>query len=100
MKYGPNKVIATVYRHGAPPTIGALAALLDDDARDQVWKTYVADIGCTLVKMRARKSRISYYSEIVAKSNHTYDSRSGQEIVDSIVAKRKKRRAAKGSDAS
>ncbi len=58
----------------------------------------MADLSCILVRLRARKARIPMYSEITAKSNGTYDSRSGREIVDSIIAKRKKARAERGGE--
>lgn len=92
-KYGPNKVIATVYRHGAPPTLSALIALMDDDAQHEQWKHYVADVACRMVRLWSKKSNIPSYSELVKKQKGNTDSRTGQEIVDSIIAKRKRKKA-------
>ena len=56
-----------------------------------MWRAYVADIGCMLVRRGNKRFKLPFYSELVKKTQ-IYDSRSGQEIVDSIVASRRKKK--------
>lgn len=93
-RHGANKILAAVYRNGPPPSIGALAALLDEDDQQELWERYVADAACSIIKLWAKKSRIPYYSDIVRRRETPYDSRSGRELVDSVRKKWRKKRAA------
>lgn len=91
-KYGPNKIKAAVYRYGAPPTIEALAALLDEDMHHEVWQTYVADASCKLVHLWSKNCKLPYYSSLTKEKRSVTDKRTGQEIVDSIVKRRRNKR--------
>lgn len=70
----------------------ALAAIVEEDERQQGWQTYVADVGCMLVKLWSKKSKLPFYSETVKPKTAKTDSRSKQEIVDDMVSRRRKRR--------
>lgn len=98
LRHGASKVLSAVYRYGAPPTLSALSALLDVDAKEQEWKTYVADVGCILVKLWSKNAKIRPYSEMTGKYRNANDSRSSQDIIDDMIARRKKKRAARGGD--
>ena len=91
-RHGASKILAATYRYGAPPTISALAALLDEDAKQQAWQIYVADASCYMVKLWAKKSKLPFYSELIRKPQKKEDSRSGQEIVDDLVLRRRRKR--------
>lgn len=89
-RYGPSKVRSTVYRYGAPPCMAAIASLLEEDQKQEMWQTYVADMSCRMVHAWSKKCKIPYYSEIVGKAKPARkDSRTGQEIVDNIIKKRR-----------
>lgn len=60
---------------------------------------YVADMGCGIARILSRnKLKIPYYSEMAGQRKAKTDTRSGQEIVDSIIARRRKKRAARGGE--
>lgn len=86
--------MSTLYRYGTPPTLSALAALIDEDAQQDAWRMYVADMSCRLTRvMSAGKHKPPYYSELHQPGSRRTDSRTGQEIVDSIISRRRKSRA-------
>ena len=91
-KYRPNKILAALYRYGAPPTVEALAALLEDDLEQKNWQMYVADMSCAMVKRLSKKASFPFYSDLVKRSNNITDSRSGQEIVNDLIARRRKKK--------
>lgn len=77
--------------------MGALKAILADDERQEEWRRYVADMVCIVAKrLSGKKFNPPLYSEIADTDAARTDSRSGQEIVDSIAAKIRRRRAARG----
>lgn len=81
----PNKVIAALYRHGCPPTIGALAALLAEDQRMQNWRDYMASMSCIIANKVARgKKRIPMLSELEKQSSGE-PVQTGQEIFDGVI---------------
>lgn len=76
-----------MYRYGAPPSVRSLTALLMEEAKKDRWETYVADMLCLNARLKARKgSTIPMYSEIVGMRSQR-DTRTGQEIIDSLAAK-------------
>lgn len=78
---------ATLYRYGTPPSVRALYALMDEDAKHERWETYIADMLCINARLKSRKgSSIPMYSDIVGNRTRT-DSRTGQEICDSVAEK-------------
>lgn len=97
VKYGANNVLSAVYRHGAPPTIRALAALLETEKQQRNWQSYVADVGCLLYRAWVKKSKLPLYSETTKGSNKV-DSRSGQEIVNGLISDLRKRKATRGGE--
>ena len=95
-KHGPDRVISTHLRY-APPNINALKAILADDERQEEWRRYVADMVCIVAKrLSGKKFNPPLYSDLVGTNLVRTDSRSGQEIVDSIAAKIRRKRAARG----
>jgi hypothetical protein len=68
-----------------------LAALLKDDEEQRGWQTYVADAACRIVHELNKRSTAPYYSDMISRQKQV-DTRSGQEIVDSIVNRRRKKR--------
>lgn len=60
-----------------------------------MWRTYVADLLCLSVSLRTKRKSIPFYSDIVSRTSSNYDSRSGQEIVNEIIAKRRRGRKPK-----
>ena len=92
MKHGPNKVKATVYRYGSPPTISALAALMDDEAERAFWRTYMADTNCRVIHMFSKDSKLPYFSNLVNKRTAREDNRTGREILEYVKNEVKKRR--------
>lgn len=86
-RFGANKALATLYRNGAPPTVGAFAALMLEDAKHEQWEEYVADMLCLNARLKARNAKaIPLYSDMIGKHKQR-DSRTGQEIIDSIAAR-------------
>jgi cell division inhibitor SulA len=96
VKYGADNVLSAVYRYGAPPTIRALDALLKTEKQQRGWQSYIADVNCLLYRSWVKKSKLPLYSEMIKGSNNKVDSRSGQEIVNELIAKCRKRKAARG----
>ena len=45
-----------------------------------------------MVKLWAKKSKLSFYSELIRKPQKKEDSRSGKEIVDDLVLRRRRKR--------
>lgn len=45
-----------------------------------------------MVKLWAKKSKLPFYSELIRKPKKKEDSRSGQEIVDDLVLRRRRKR--------
>lgn len=68
----------------------ALNALLEVEAEENAWRIYVADIGCMLVRQRSKRIKLPFYSEMIDRQRSAYDSRTGQEILDSTIAKLRK----------
>lgn len=69
----------------------ALVALLHEDEEQRAWQTYVADAACRIVRESNKASNAPYYSDMISRRKVS-DSRSGQEIVGSIVDRMKKKR--------
>lgn len=90
-KFGANKIVAAVYRHGSPPSLYALAALLKEDHEQQKWQSYMADICCAIAKRLSPKSPFPFWSDLEKKKS-AKDSRSGREIVDDLIAKRRRKK--------
>lgn len=67
-----------------------MVALLHDDEERHAWQVYVADAVCRIVHELNKKSNAPYYSDMISRRK-TVDSRSGQEIVDSIVKRMRKK---------
>ena len=68
-----------------------------ENRRQEQWQEYVADMSCLMVKRLSRKFDVPLYSAMVSKRKTLQDSRSGQQIVDDVIAKwRRKRDASRG----
>lgn len=78
------------------PTVGALRAVLGENDRQERWQEYVADMSCLMVKRLSRKFDVPLYSTMNRRTPARKDSRSGQEIVDDVIAKWRRRRADRG----
>ena len=65
--------------------------MLQDDEEQRGWQTYVADAACRIVHELNKQSMAPYYSDMISGQKQV-DTRSGQEIVDSIVNRRRKKR--------
>lgn len=78
------------------PTLDALGAILREDDRQEKWQTYVADMACLIVKRLSRKFEMPLYSAIDKPKENRTDSRSGAEIVQSIIEKRRRKRRGGG----
>jgi hypothetical protein len=91
-KYGPNKIRAAIYRHGAPPAICALESLLEQEQEHDRWRVYVADASCRMIHVWSKGSKLPYYSSLMDTKKPRRDERSGEEIVSSIVKRRRKKR--------
>ncbi len=76
------------------PSVHALGAVLREKDRQDQWQTYVADMSCLVVKRLSRKFDAPLYSDTVRKNRAKVDSRSGQEIVQDVIAKWRRRRDA------
>lgn len=98
MRHGANKVLATLYRYGPPPTVDALAALMGEDAEMGKWREYMAEMSGLIAKRLVAKVDIPLYSALMGRRQQQTDTRSGQEIVDSIIARRRNRKAARGGE--
>ena len=83
-------MLATMYRWVAPPSVDALEALMIDEAEQADWRAYMADMACK-VATKVSRGQLPYYSQLMKHGAQKTDSRSGQEIVDSIVARRRNR---------
>lgn len=65
---------------------------MGEDERQQNWQTYVADVGCYLVRLWSKNSKLPFYSDLTKGESKKADSRSGQEIVDDLLMRRRRRR--------
>ncbi len=70
----------------------ALSSLMDENYEQDVWREYVANGICKIVHIWAKNSNMPYYDALKRNAGRT-DSRSGQEIVNSIVEKRRRKKA-------
>lgn len=75
--------------------MSALAALLNEQAEQEYWQTYVADATCRLVHLWSKNCRVPYYSTLTGRRQEQKDSRTGQEIVDDIIKRLRHHQAAK-----
>lgn len=88
VRFGASKICGMIYMHGAPPTVRHLAGALSMLQRQEKWQEYVADSLCAIFKALKPKAKIPYYSDFV--QNKKEDSRSGQEIVNDIIKRRRR----------
>lgn len=91
-RFGANKIMAAVYRYGAPPSINALSALLAEDEKLQQWRTYMADMSCGMIHRWSKKSTVPFFSDMKKKVAGKKDDRTGREIVDDLRAEWRKRK--------
>lgn len=85
-------MLSAVYRYGAPRTVQSLAAILEEDQQQARWQVYIADTACMLVKCWHNKSKMPYYSELIKKEHQQKDTRTGREILESIILNRKRKK--------
>lgn len=92
--HGADAVLAALYKYGTPPTMAMLSGLLETQAEQREWQTYMGDMTGSLVRALYGKnaSRIPLYSDIMKKKNTVTDTRSGKEIVEDLAAKLRKRK--------
>lgn len=88
-------MLATMYRWGAPPSVDALEALMIVEAEQADWRTYMADMVCKIAT-KVSRGQLPYYSQLAKRGAPKTDSRTGQEIVDSIIARRRNKRRVGG----
>lgn len=90
--HGEGPVLAALYKYGTPPTMDMLSSLLETQANQQHWRTYMADMLCLSVRALFGKngSTIPLYSEIIRRDS-AKDSRSGKEILDHVKESLRKR---------
>lgn len=77
---------AAVYRHGAPPAWPALAALLCEEQKRELWRMYVADTLHAQCMALFREYNVPSYSELISQAERPKDTRTGQEIIDDIIS--------------
>ena len=80
-----------LYLQGAPPTLECLTAALQTEARQERWKEYVADCACVIARALMPKSKLPFWTD-VAGDRKSHDSRSGQDIVNDLIARRRRKR--------
>ena len=90
-RFGASKIVAAVYRHGSPPSLYALWALMREDQEQRKWQSYMADMACAIAKKLNPKAAIPFWSDM-QKKKAVNDSRSGKEIVDDLIAKRRRKK--------
>lgn len=49
-RFGGRKTLAAVYQYGAPPTMGALAALLDEREREGAMRVYCGNVQYSILR--------------------------------------------------
>lgn len=92
--------------HGAPLVLSALAGYLDAqkerDAEQAMWRSYMADATCGLLRAIKPKLKLPFYSAVIGKTDvSNADSRSGQKIMQDLIKRRRQksgRRALHGGD--
>lgn len=105
-KHGPSKVQAAIYMHGAPPVLCALGGYLDAqkerDAEQTMWRSYMADATCGLLRAIKPKLKLPFYSAVIGKTDlQKTDSRSGRDIMHDLIKRRRQksgRKALHGGD--
>lgn len=65
---------------------------MKEDHEQQIWREYVADMSCAIARKMICKSSFPFYSDMVKKQHAQKDSRSGKEIVDGLIADRRRKR--------
>lgn len=92
--HGADAVLAALYQYGVPPTMVMLSGLLETQADQREWQTYMGDMTGSLVRALYGKnaSHIPLYSDIMKKKNTVTDTRSGKEIVADLAARLRKRK--------
>lgn len=96
VRHGADRLMSSACRYHIP-SIAALGAVLRESRRQEQWQEYVADMSCLMVKRLSNKFDAPLYSTMVRKHKNLQDSRSGQQIVDDVIAKwRRKRNASRG----
>ena len=79
--------MAVIYEHGAPPTISALCALLEQRAKLDFWRSYTAQMLWIQNKATLKNFETPSYMELTKKETQTKDERTGKQIVDDLCAK-------------
>ena len=81
-------MLSALYRHGAPPSMGALAALLEKEAEQRHLMEHMAFVGWSIGKFLYRDQYIQSYTDMTTKVT---DTRTGAQIVDDLAARFRKR---------
>ena len=84
-QHGPERAVGVIHRYGAPATMGALALSLEYEAQETSWKTYVADLLWVIARKDYENFPIQPYSEMMAATHKTNDTRSAEEIREHIL---------------
>lgn len=95
MRHGADQVIAQACKNTVP-SVRALEAILSDGERHEKWQEYVADMTWLIAKRLNKNLRAPAYSDISRRGVNRVDSRSKEEIVQNIIARRRKKRSNRG----
>lgn len=87
-----DDVLSVIYRYGPPRSVRMLAAVLSDEAERREWETYVADMLWFNARKGLKNWQVRPYGETHNRRKAANDSRSGREIVQDLVRRRKARR--------
>lgn len=69
-----------------------------EDCKREQWQEYMADMTCKIATTLTRGQKLPHYSQMTQSGTSRTDTRTGQEIVDSIVARRRNRRRVEVKD--
>ena len=74
--------------------MSALQALLEEDMKRENWQTYVASVAWAIGRVHMGRDYMPPYTDIIKQ--HKPDNRTGEEIVDDLAAKLRRRAKDRG----
>lgn len=91
-RFGANKICQALWMYGAPPNVKAVIGLMEEKVHQERWQQYMAMMAWGTFKTLRPKANVPMYESTKHKVE---DSRTGQEILQQVKEKMRKRLAAR-----